>query len=75
LSSHTITARLLSWQVAGESSGRIPGWRWFDVNGIQDCEMLEKSFAGNRDSSGNHHQWDQLFIRVAQPVKSEKKAS
>ena len=68
-------ARLLSWQVAGESSGRIPGWRWFDVNGIQECEMLERSFPGNRDSVGNHHQWDQLFIRVAPVEKSEKKAS
>jgi hypothetical protein len=57
-------ARLLSWQVAGQSSGRLPGWRWFDVKGIQDVERLEKSFPGNREVSAEHQQWDQLFIRV-----------
>ncbi len=67
--------RLLSWQAGGQSSGRIPGWRWFNVNSIQACEMLERSFAGNRHASGEHHKWDELFIRVGPPAKSEKKAS
>jgi hypothetical protein len=69
------TVRLLSWQVGGQSSGRIPGWRWFDVNTFQACEMLERSFSGNRDASGEHHQWDELFIRVDPPANSDKKAS
>jgi predicted DNA-binding transcriptional regulator YafY len=56
--------RLLSWQVAGQSSGRLPGWRWFNVNKMQDVELLDKSFPGNRDGSGKHHRWDQVFIRV-----------
>ena len=55
--------RLLSWQVGGQSS-RLPGWRWFDVLDMQDVEKLEKSFPGNRDVSGKHHQWDQIFVRV-----------
>lgn len=58
-------ARLLSWQVGGQSSGRVPGWRWFDVAVMQDIEMLGQSFPGNRNISGNHHQWDEIFIRVA----------
>jgi predicted DNA-binding transcriptional regulator YafY len=66
-------ARLLSWQVGGQSSGRIPGWRWFDVSDIQACEMLETSFAGNRDVSGKHHQWDEVFIRVEPPPRSDGK--
>jgi hypothetical protein len=62
-------ARLLSWQVAGQSSGRLPGWRWFDVADMQDFEILETSFPGNRNVSGKHHQWDQIFIRVTPPEK------
>ncbi len=57
--------RLFSWQVGGRSSGRIPGWRMFDVEEIQNCEMLDMHFAGNRDvPTGKHHRWDEIFIRV-----------
>jgi predicted DNA-binding transcriptional regulator YafY len=59
--------RLFSWQVSGKSSGRLPGWRMFDVEGIQNCEILDEHFAGNRDVAGKHHQWDEVFIRVAPP--------
>jgi predicted DNA-binding transcriptional regulator YafY len=62
-------ARLLSWQIGGQSSGRIPGWRWFDVDNMQDFEILEKSFPGNREISGQHHNWDRIFIRVVPPEK------
>jgi len=57
-------ARLLSWQIAGQSSGRLPGWRWFDVRGMREVEVLDKTFPGNRDVAGSHHRWDQVFIRV-----------
>jgi len=63
-------ARLLSWQVGGQSSNRLPGWRWFDVADLQDVEMLENSFAGSREVSGKHRQWDQIFIRVEPPKKT-----
>jgi hypothetical protein len=62
--------RLLSWQVSGQSSGRLPGWRWFDVGDMKDVEMLDKTFAGNREVSGTHHRWDEVFIRVSPPEKS-----
>jgi hypothetical protein len=63
--------RLFSWQVGGRSSSRIPGWRMFDVEGIQNCEMLDKHFAGNRDvPTGKHHRWDEIFIRVEPPSKT-----
>ena len=65
-------AKLLSWQVGGQSSGSIPGWRWFEVADMQDVEMLSRSFPGNRDGSGEHHQWDEIFIRVAPPEKSAR---
>jgi hypothetical protein len=61
-------ARLLSWQVSGESSGRLPGWRWFDVGDMSEFEVLDRTFPGNRDVSGKHHQWDKIFIRVAPPA-------
>jgi hypothetical protein len=64
--------RLFCWQVGGRSSGRIPGWRMIDVVGMQDCEMLERHFAGNREiATGKHHRWDEVFIRVAPPEKSK----
>jgi hypothetical protein len=57
--------RLFCWQIGGKSSGRIPGWRMFDIDGIQNCEMLDGQFAGNRDvPTGKHHRWEKIFIRV-----------
>jgi hypothetical protein len=57
--------RLLAYQVGGSSSDRLPNWRWVDVNGISDLQLLDRSFQGGRPGpSGQHHQWDQLFIRV-----------
>ena len=41
--------RLLSWQIGGQSNGRLPGWRWFDVVEVKDLEMLDRLFPGNRD--------------------------
>ena len=65
------TSRILSWQVGGHSSSRLPGWRWFDVLDMRDVEMLERSFPGNREVSGKHHQWDEILIRVAPPNRSK----
>ena len=62
--------RLLSWQVGGKSSSRIPGWRWFDVANIRDCKILDQQFAGNRDVFTAHHRWDEIFIRVSRPDDS-----
>lgn len=62
-------ARLLSWQVGGESGGRLPGWRWFDIGDMGEFEVLDKMFPGNREVSGEHHRWDQVFIRVKPPEK------
>ena len=65
-------ARLLSWQMGGQSSGRIPGWRWFDVIEMQDCEMLDEHFPGNRNvPTGKHHQWEEVFIRVTPSEQSK----
>jgi hypothetical protein len=61
--------RLFCWQVSGRSSNRIPGWRMFDVEGIENCEILGKHFPGNRDVSGKHHNWDEVFIRVEPPTR------
>jgi hypothetical protein len=59
--------RLFCYQIAGKSHNRIPGWRLLDVAGIRECELLETQFAGNREVSGKHHQWDEIFMRVAPP--------
>jgi heavy metal sensor kinase len=60
--------RLLGYQVGGSSSGTLPNWRWIDVDGISDLELLGRTFKGGRPApSGKHHKWDQLFIRVKPP--------
>jgi hypothetical protein len=61
--------RLLVYQFAGESnSGRLPAWRLVDVDGISELKVLDTTFPGNRPApSGQHHRWEQIFIRVGEP--------
>lgn len=62
---HNGSVKLLSYQVGGASSGRLPNWRWIEVNSIADIHLLNRSFLGGRPSpSGKHHGWDRLFLRV-----------
>ena len=63
---HNGSVKLLAFQVGGASSGRLPNWRWMEVNSISDVHLLDRTFPGGRpNASGKHHQWDQLFMRVA----------
>jgi predicted DNA-binding transcriptional regulator YafY len=62
--------RLFCFQVGGQSGGKLSGWRMLDVSEIRDCKIMEGEFAGNRDvSSGKHHYWDEIFMRVTPPSK------
>ena len=56
--------RLLVYQISGASSGPLPGWRWIDVSRMSELDLLDKTFAGGRPTSGKHHTWDVLFARV-----------
>jgi hypothetical protein len=57
--------RLLAYQVGGSSSGKLPNWRWLDVDRISEPQMLSGTFRGGRSiPSGKHHKWDRLFARV-----------
>jgi hypothetical protein len=60
-------AVLLTYQLAGESNtGRLPGWRWMNVDEMVELEVLENTFSGSRLApSGKHHRWGQLFMRVS----------
>jgi len=60
--------RLFCYQVGGRSSGRLPGWRMINVLEMQDCKILDKEFAGNRETpTGVHHHWNEVFLRVRDP--------
>lgn len=61
--------RLFCYQVGGQSDSRLPGWRLVDVSEMQDCEVLDRSFPGNREVPGAHRKWDVVFIRVGPPTK------
>lgn len=70
---HKSVVKLLAYQVRGSSTGRLPGWRWLEVGGISDAQLMDETFPGNRPPpSGQHHQWDEIFIRVAPPEKPSK---
>lgn len=62
---HNGSVKLLAFQIGGKSSGRLPNWRWMEVDSIAEIRPLEQTFPGGRAiPSGKHHQWDQLFARV-----------
>jgi hypothetical protein len=57
--------KLLAYQIGGSSSGKLPNWRWMDINMISGLQLLDRTFQGGRPTpSGKHHKWDQLYIRV-----------
>ena len=65
---HKGVVKLPAYQVRGLSSGKLPGWRWLEVGGISDAHLMDETFPGNRPPpSGQHHQWDEIFIRVEPP--------
>jgi hypothetical protein len=59
--------RLLSYQIGGESnSGKLPAWRWLDVDRMFDIAVENEHFKGSRGADSTlHHTWDELFARVA----------
>ena len=62
---HNGIIKLLAYQVRGASSGKLPGWRWFEISGISGAGCLPQTFPGNRPPpSGHHNSWDEIFIRV-----------
>jgi hypothetical protein len=56
--------RLLTYQVGGQSTGKLPGWRMFDVARICKLEILANPFSGSRPASGKPHKWERVFLRV-----------
>ena len=70
---HNGSLKLLAFQVGGASRGRLPNWRWMEVNSISDVALLDRTFPGGRpNASGKHHLWDQLFVRVGSAEKDAR---
>jgi len=62
---HNGVIKLLAYQVGGVSSGKLPNWRWMEVNSMSGVRLVDRMFAGGRGSSSRqHHRWDRLFARV-----------
>lgn len=59
--------RLLGFQISGYSrSGTPHGWKEYDVDGMRQLHVLERTFAGSRaDAAQQHRRWDRLFARVS----------
>jgi hypothetical protein len=59
------SVKLLAYQIAGSSSGKLPNWRWMEASLISEIHLLNQTFPGRRRiPSGEHHKWGELFIRV-----------
>lgn len=62
---HKGTVKLLAYQIGGASSGRLPNWRWLEINRITEIQLLDRTFRGGRGTERQtHHQWDEIFMRV-----------
>ena len=58
-------AKLLVYQVRGESTSGMRGWKLLDVEKIQQLAILEETFRGTRVRPEQHHmKWDEVFARV-----------
>jgi hypothetical protein len=59
------SVQLLSWQVAGRSSRHLPNWLLTKVDEMTDLVLLDDTFPGGRPTaSGEHINWEVLFIQV-----------
>jgi hypothetical protein len=57
--------KLLVYQVRGESSTIVRGWKLLDLSKIEQLAILAGTFRGTRARPNQHHmEWDDLFARV-----------
>jgi hypothetical protein len=57
--------RLFVYQVRGESSTLVRGWKLLDLAKIERVEVLEETFRGTRARPDQHHaEWDEIYARV-----------
>ena len=57
--------QLLCWQLSGKSQrGKIPEWRRFDVEDIQEFSLTTETFSGARPVPYPHSRWDQVLESV-----------
>lgn len=69
------SVQLLAYQTAGSSSRRLSNWILMKANEITALTLLEETFPGGRPTStGNHIDWDKLFIRV-KPASTSLRAT
>jgi hypothetical protein len=58
-------AKLLVYQVRGESSSGVRGWKLLDMSKLEQLAVLTDTFRGTRERPHQHHMhWDELFARV-----------
>lgn len=65
------SVQMLGYQVRGGSSRRLPNWILMKTDEITALTLLDQTFPGGRPTaSGNHINWDKLFIRVKPAARS-----
>ena len=54
------------FQTAGESkTGKLPSWRTLDASGISQLTLLDRTFAGTRETATRRHlKWDKVHVSV-----------
>ena len=59
--------KLLVYQVRGESTTVVRGWKLLDVAKMHQLAILDESFRGTRVKPEQHHmRWDEVFERVGE---------
>jgi hypothetical protein len=59
------TAKVLVYQLSGQSRTTVHGWKLLDVSKIDRLVVLGQTFRGSRMRPGQHHMvWDEVFARV-----------
>jgi hypothetical protein len=57
--------KLLVYQVSGQSTTIVRGWKLLDVSKIEALVILDRTFPGTRVKPDQHHiQWDEVLVRV-----------
>jgi hypothetical protein len=58
--------KLLCYQIDGRSSsGKVPDWRTFRFDAIEQAQVTDVRFPGARSVRGRHVGWDELFASVS----------
>ena len=55
---------ILAYQIGGQSSTGIMGWKRMYMKKIKNMKVLDETFPGKREVTGMHSEWDLRYLIV-----------